>query len=139
MYMTANDKFEYWLDIAQYDLTTADAMFEAGRWLYVVFICEQAIEKLCKGLYVLYKDDDVPRVHSISQIVKRFEDSLSVTVTDEQYQFFNRLSSFYLEGRYPEYMQKLSVLLNEQEAQDILHKTREVFSWLLTLKPSETA
>jgi HEPN domain-containing protein len=139
MYMTANDKFEYWLDIAQYDLTTADAMFEAGRWLYVVFICEQAIEKLCKGLYVLYKDDDVPRVHSISQIVKRFEDSLSVAVTDEQYQFFNRLSSFYLEARYPEYMQKLSALLNEQEAQDILYKTREVFSWLLTLKPSETA
>jgi HEPN domain-containing protein len=137
--MTANDKFDYWLDIAQYDLVTADAMFKAGRWLYVVFMCEQAIEKLCKGLYLLYKGDDVPRVHSISQIVKKFEDSLSVTVTDEQYQFFNRLSSFYLEGRYPEYMQKLSVLLNEQEAQDILNKTREGFSWLLNLKPSETA
>jgi HEPN domain-containing protein len=135
--MTANDKFDYWLDIAQYDLVTADAMFKAGRWLYVVFMCEQAIEKLCKGLYVLHKDDDVPRVHSIGQIVKRFEDSLAVTVTDEQYQFFNRLSSFYLEGRYPEYMQKLSVLLNEQEARDILNKTRESFSWLLTLKPSE--
>jgi HEPN domain-containing protein len=85
------------------------------------------------------KDDDVPRVHSISQIVKKFEDSLAVTVTDERYRFFNRLSSFYLEGRYPEYTQKLSILLDEQEAQDLLNKTREDFSWLLTLKPSETA
>jgi HEPN domain-containing protein len=136
--MTTNDKFDYWLDIAHYDLVTADAMFKAGRWLYVVFMCEQAIEKLCKGLYVLYKDDDVPRVHSISQIIKRFDDRLAVTITDEQYQFFNRLSSFYLEGRYPEYTQKLSALLNGEEAQDILNKTGEVFSWLLTLKPLET-
>jgi HEPN domain-containing protein len=137
--MTASDKFDYWLDIAHYDLATADAMFGAGRYLYVAFMCEQAIEKLRKGLYVLYRDDDVPRVHSISQIVKRFENSLAVTATDEQYQFFNRLSSFYLEGRYPEYTQKLSALLNRQEAQEIVHKTREAFSWLLTLKPSETA
>ena len=25
---------EYWLDIAQYDLDTAEAMFQTKRWLY---------------------------------------------------------------------------------------------------------
>jgi HEPN domain-containing protein len=30
------------------------ALGTGGRWLYVVFMCQQAIEKLCKGLYLLY-------------------------------------------------------------------------------------
>jgi HEPN domain-containing protein len=48
--MNTQEKFDYWLDIAQYDLETEDAIFTAGRWLYVVFMCQQALEKLCKGL-----------------------------------------------------------------------------------------
>lgn len=27
----------YWLDIADYDLETAEAMYSTGRWLYVAF------------------------------------------------------------------------------------------------------
>jgi HEPN domain-containing protein len=58
--MDAQEKYEYWLDTAEYDLATAEAMLKAGRWLYVVFTCQQAIEKLSKGLYTLYIDDNVP-------------------------------------------------------------------------------
>jgi HEPN domain-containing protein len=74
--MTPEEKFDYWLDIAEYDLKTAEAMFETGRWLYVVFMCQQAMEKLSK-------------------------------------------------------------LLDEEESKTILEKTKEEFSWLLTLKPSK--
>ena len=49
-YMSIQDKFEYWLDIAKYDLETAEAMFAADRWLYVVFMCQQAIKKLSKSI-----------------------------------------------------------------------------------------
>ena len=31
----ATDKTTYWLDIADYDLDTAEAMHQTGRWLYV--------------------------------------------------------------------------------------------------------
>jgi hypothetical protein len=31
--MDAQEKYSYWLDIAQYDLETAVAMFDSGRWL----------------------------------------------------------------------------------------------------------
>jgi hypothetical protein len=36
MDMDAQKKYEYWLDIAQYDLDTAETMLVGGRWLYVV-------------------------------------------------------------------------------------------------------
>ena len=33
----ATDKVAYWLDIADYDLDTAEAMYQTGRRLYVAF------------------------------------------------------------------------------------------------------
>lgn len=45
----AIDKVTYWIDIADYDLETADAMFITKRWLYVAFMCHQAIEKTLKA------------------------------------------------------------------------------------------
>lgn len=33
----------YWLDIVDYDLATAEAMYSTGRWLYVGFMCHQVI------------------------------------------------------------------------------------------------
>jgi HEPN domain-containing protein len=133
--MDAQEKYEYWLDIAQYDLETANAMLAGGRWLYVVFMCQQAVEKLIKGLYILYIDDNVPRLHNISVILKRFEDKLPFAISEDKYKFFNRLSKYYLSNRYPEYISKLSSQIIETEAKEILAQTKEEFTWLLTLHP----
>jgi HEPN domain-containing protein len=133
--MDAQEKYEYWLDIAQYDLDTAETMLNGGRFLYVVFMCQQAVEKLVKGLYVLYIDDNVPKTHNIRVLIEKFESLLPESVTDERYNLFEDLTIHYLNGRYADYKQKLSERLNEQIAADFLKRTKEVFAWLLTLKP----
>ena len=133
--MDSSEKFEYWRDIAQYDLKTAQAMYKTGRWLYVVFMCEQAIEKLCKGLYLLFIDDNIPQIHDINSLVTKFADKLTEPIDDEKRLLFARLSAFYLKNRYPEYKERLSMSLDKKEAGSILKKSREVFKWLLTLKP----
>lgn len=46
--MTSEEKVHYWLDIAAYDIETAEAMYQTGRWLYVAFMCHQVIEKTPK-------------------------------------------------------------------------------------------
>ena len=133
--MNLQEKFEYWLDIAQYDLETAGAMFDAGRWLYVVFMCQQAIEKVCKGLYLLFINDEIPRIHDINSILTKFADKLPSVIDDDKRLLFAKLSAFYLNNRYPEYKDRLSLSLNREDVQSILEKTREAFAWLLTLKP----
>lgn len=45
----AIDKVAYWLDIAIYDVETAETLYRGGRWLYVAFMCHQAIEKTLKA------------------------------------------------------------------------------------------
>jgi HEPN domain-containing protein len=133
--MTDEQKYEYWLDIAEYDLGTAEAMLNGGRWLYVLFMCQQAIEKLVKGLYILYVDDNVPRTHNIRVLVEAFEGKLPLGVPPDKYSFFDKLTQYYLNNRYPEYISKLSSQVKESEANSILSKTKEIFAWLLTLKP----
>jgi hypothetical protein len=54
---------------------------------------------------------------------------------NESFAFFDRLTRFYLNDRYPEYHKKIAAMLNETAAKSILNKTKETFQWLLTLKP----
>lgn len=44
--MDKQEKIQYWLDISDYDLETARAMLFSERYLYVVFMCQQAMEKI---------------------------------------------------------------------------------------------
>ena len=132
--MTNKEKFELWLEKAERDLDAAVAMFDTGRWFYVVFMCQQAVEKLVKGLYVQYVDDNVPRTHNIGLLINRFEANLSVKVEEKHYRLFETLSKYYLADRYPDYISIVGEQINREYAEDILKNTKEVFQWLLTLK-----
>ena len=136
--MTDEEKYNYWIELAQYDLDTAAAMFSTGRWFYVVFMCQQAIEKCCKGLYTLYVDDNVPKIHNIKTIFSRFKEKIPVTavVNEETERFFDTLSAQYITYRYPDFSNMPGQQTGKDEAETILARTREVFTWLLTLKPS---
>ena len=133
--MDAREEYEYWLDTAQYDLSVAESMLKSGHWLYVVFMCQQAVEKLVKGLYTLYVSDEVPRTHNIGFLVQKFEDQLHEPVPDERYDLFEKLRSFYIESRYTDFRQKIREAIDEREAKAVFSQTKEAFAWLLTLKP----
>ena len=40
-----DERAEYWIEIADYEIETAKAMLQTGRYLYVGFMCHQTIEK----------------------------------------------------------------------------------------------
>lgn len=50
------DTVKYWIELSDYDLVTADAMLESGRYLYVGFMCHQAIEEILKAYYAKFHD-----------------------------------------------------------------------------------
>ena len=132
--MTNEEKYIYWLELAQYDLDTAASMFSAGRWFYVVFMCQQAIEKLCKGLYNLYVNDYVPRVHNIRFILSKLETALNVKFDTSVYELADSLSAHYLNNRYPDFSKQPNAQIDKDRAMNVLEKTTEAFEWLLTLK-----
>jgi uncharacterized protein YeeX (DUF496 family) len=42
-------KINYWIELSDYDLETAEAMLKSKRYLYVGFMCHQTIEKIFTG------------------------------------------------------------------------------------------
>jgi len=98
-------------------------------------MCQQAIEKLAKGLYILFIDDNVPRLHDINSIFDRFKDKLSEPLSDDHEALFDTLSKFYLRSRYPDYTSALASLTTSETAQSIYVKSKGAFQWMLTMKP----
>ena len=138
------EKYGYWEEYAQYDLDTARVMFDTGRYLYSVFMCQQAIEKIVKGIYVLYIGEEPVKTHNIALLFSKLCDhnDFIKVVTDEEFDIlrdkylplFVRLLAFYISARYPEYKEKLTSLLTKTQTQEIMDKTTEAFSWVQSLK-----
>jgi len=40
---------EEWLKQSNYDIATAEYMYEGGRYFYAVFMCHLSVEKALKG------------------------------------------------------------------------------------------
>lgn len=132
--MDVEEKYGYWLDAAEYDLASAQAMFDAGQYAYVAFMCQQSLEKIAKGLYNYYIDDNVPRVHNINFILGKVLDVLGESGDKERLYLFDRLAAYYLQGRYPSFKEKVSLLLSKDQAKELLNESREAFIWLRSLK-----
>jgi len=135
MALTEEDKYQYWFSYAQNDIDSAEIMLQSKRWFYTVYMCQQAIEKLVKGLYILYIDDNVPRLHDINNILERFKNKIPEKITEDHTGLFDTLSEFYLRSRYPDYTSTLTAFITGDYAQLIFEKSREAFQWLLTMKP----
>lgn len=127
--MEIKEKIEYWFDISCYDMDTSETMQRSGRYLYTVFMCQQAIEKLLKTLYLQKFEIESPLSHNLVYI----QSLLTLPVSESSLELMAELTTYYLQGRYPNYKQKLSSLLTKDKAEYILNKTKEMFQWLKSL------
>ncbi len=142
--MDNKEKYNHWEEYAQYDLDTAEVMLENKRYLYAIFMCQQAIEKIVKGLYVLYTGDEPIKTHNIALIFNNLcknkdflynkQESNFIQQKEKFTPYFVRLLAFYISARYPDYKEKIGKSLSEAEAKDLLDKTKEMFVWLQSLR-----
>jgi HEPN domain-containing protein len=117
-----------WLSLAKYDLATSSEMLKAGRYLYVAFMCQQAIEKILKACYVKQHTSAPPYTHNLLRLVKglNFKDEMG----EELMAAIEELNSYYIESRYTEDIEELSKLLTETKAVSVLNSTTELFEWI---------
>jgi len=141
--MNSREKYEYWLDIAEYDIETARSNYSSGRYLYVVFMCQQSIEKLIKGIYVLYTEKEADRTHNIARIFNKMfdEEENRQLINDDEFDkkkekhmdFFAELLYYYISERYPSYKERLSSSISKDKAKSVLDRAEEVFIWVKSL------
>lgn len=121
-----NKAIKEWIEISQYDLHTAEAMLEKSRYLYVGFMCQQAVEKMLKALYVLKKEGMPPRTHNLLYLV----DEIKIELKAEDLKMLSLLNQFYLESRYPGERIKLAKVIKRKKAEEMLLITKEIWKCL---------
>ena len=86
------------------------------------------IEKLSKAVWVLNSEENIPpRSHNILYIL----DHARIKLTEEQTDFLLILNEFNIEGRYPDYKQKIFQIATKHYTDEILFKIKEMREWLL--------
>ncbi len=119
---------EYWFDIANYDLETAEAMYRTGRWLYVAFMCHQVIEKTLKGYWSGTREDDPPYTHSHKRLAEGC--GLYEKMSDEQRRFMDHIMNYNIESRYPEDRAELTRTLTKQACRYFIDETKKIKQWI---------
>jgi HEPN domain-containing protein len=124
----SSEKEDYWIEIARYDLSTAHALLKAHKYLYVGFMCHQAIEKGLKALYVARKKKIPPFIHNL--IVLAEQTGVSMELSEDQRCLIDRLQPLNIQARYPSYRAKMMKELTKNSTSALLRETRAFFKWL---------
>jgi HEPN domain-containing protein len=123
-----NDKVAYWIDIADYDLKTAEAMHQTGRWLYVAFMCHQVIEKALKAYWCGTRFDTPPYTHHHMRLAEGC--GLYDKMSDEQKDFLDLVTNYNIEARYPEDKEALAQTLSPQVCRQLIDETKIMMTWI---------
>lgn len=118
--------YNEWFLQADYDLKTAEAMFETGRYFYAVFMCHLAIEKCLKGLYSKTLNDLPPKTHNLIYLLEK----ISIQPPENIFQVIYSLNSQSVATRYPEELHKILKDYTKEKSLEIIIKSKEVLQWL---------
>lgn len=124
----ATDRVKYWTEIADYDLGTAETLYEGGRWLYVAFMCHQAIEKTLKAYWCATQPNDPPFTHNLTTLSERTE--LDKEMSDDQLDIIATLMPMNIQARYPEYKDQLAKMLTKENCRNIIDETKKLQEWI---------
>lgn len=119
--------FLRWIERAEYDLKTALAMLKTGRYIYVIFMCQQTIEKIFKA-YLSYKNIEVLPIHNLRRLVELCQ--LIDKFSEEEMKKIDYLSMYYINARYKNDIKKLSKNIDKKICKEFLDFTKKVVKWL---------
>ena len=144
--MTPLEKYSYWVALSDYDMDTAEALIKAERWTYVTVICQQAVERLAKGMYVYHIDKEAPKSHNISFLMNKLcqcesfaNDPIGKIFCSEKEQHEEFLIDlmFYYMSDYPFSYKKIKDrFISKETATEIYTKTQELIIWLKGYQPA---
>lgn len=127
-FLVATDKVTYWMEIADYDIGTAESLFKTKRWLYVAFMCHQAIEKTLKAYWCGTREDEPPYIHNHKRLASGC--GLYERMSAEQRKFIETVTNYNIEARYPEDKDALFRQLSKQACRQMIDETKQLMQWI---------
>ena len=125
--MNKQDYVSYWVSTAERDWEAANDLFVSKKYLHALFFSHLVLEKFCKAHWVKDNpDNNPPRTHNLVYILSQTE----LKLTDDQTDFLLMFNDFQLEGRYPDYQQKIYAICDYKKTKELLDKVIIIKQWL---------
>ena len=121
-----NKKYLEWFRQADYDIETAEFMFNGGRYFYSIFMCHLSIEKALKGLYQLKLEQVPPKTHNLIYLL----DKMGIMPGETMGKFMVKLNEANITTRYPDDLAALQRNYTEETTDVMLENTREALAWI---------
>ncbi len=126
IYLLHEKDAENFVMSAEYDLGTAEHMLKTGRYIYVVFMCHMALEKILKAIAVETTQNPAPKTHNLLYVSKLAE----VTFFPKHLEFVSKINNASIITRYPEDFSKLIEVYPVDVVTAYLEQTKDVMAWL---------
>lgn len=143
--MKTADKYKYWLMLSQYDLDTARVLIEGERWVYVAYMCQQALERQIKGMYVYHLGKEAPKSHNLGFLFEAvtaspgFQRTVPSAFLEERRDtcedFLTEVMFFYMSDYPFSYKKIANRFIDEATANELYRRTRETIALLRSLQP----
>jgi len=122
------NKAKKWLERVEYDIQTAGAMFDTGRYIYAIFMCQQAIEKSLKAV-IAHTEGEILPIHNLRRL---FEISgLINQLNEEKLKKIDFLTQYYINARYKEDIAELSRGITQEFTSSMITFTKEMIRWIV--------
>ena len=120
--MTKDEYINYWKETSVMDWSSAEDLFKTKHFVQALFFAHLALEKLCKAAWVKHNEPNhPPRIHNLVYILKQ----TPLTLNETQLDFLLLFNDFQLEGRYPDYQNKIYKSCDEQTTGKFLEQANK--------------
>lgn len=143
--MKSQSKYDYWCMLCDYDIETIKVLIEGKRWVYVAFLCQQAVERQLKGIYVYHIGKEAPKSHSLpfifSKIMysEKFMENINKdffrTTKDKHEDIMVELMFYYMSDYPFSYKRFSERFIDSKLAQTLYKQTIETIEWLRNFQP----
>lgn len=145
--MTGIEKYQHWKILSDYDIKTARILLQNQRYNYVAVLCEQAVERMIKGMFIYHTGKETPKSHNIPFLVNKLAMNERFSLKEEGIRFEKeRLDyenimvdlMFYYISDYPfSYKKFQERFISETIATELCEKTLQFLGWLNSFQETE--
>ncbi len=138
--MTNYEKYEYWHILSKYDLDTAQIMLDNQRYCYVPVLCQQAIERMIKGMTICHTGREAVKSHNIPFLANKLAQNPAFLATDEGKRFASEKTDhdefmvdlmFYYMSDYPFSYKRFHERFTDKDVSEKLYENSQaLFNWL---------
>jgi HEPN domain-containing protein len=90
---------QYWVESADDDLETMQAMYESKRYTWALFVGHLMMEKLLKAYYVKVNNEFPPYIHNLLRLAEK----CNLELNEDEKLFFTTVTAFNINARYDDY------------------------------------